>query len=138
MENNLKFKEVFNFFSVIEELPQTFRVIEERCNLVSDIAVKIGIEPSSSTAAIQSKLMEALNELDGYKNSNKFRWNGEIKELKVLLDTLVDHTDTLEAYLADVERAKNDCESAAQDIGYAQEEIHNVISGIEEATNGEN
>ena len=138
MSNNLKFKEVFNFFNVIEELPQTFRVIEERCNLVSDIAVKVGIEPSSSTAAIQSKVMEALNELDGYKNSNKFQWNGEIKELKILLETLVDHTETLESHLSSVERAKNDCDEAAQDIGYAQEEIHNVISGIEEATNGEN
>ena len=129
MASNLKFsiksKEVFNFF----------RVIEERCNFVSDIAVKLGIEPTASTATIQTKLTETLNELDGYKNSNKFQWNGEIKELNNFLDSLADAASTLELNLEDIETAKNEAESACSDVEYALSDITSIVEGIEKATN---
>ena len=121
--------------SEYDQLFRFFRQVEERFYFVDKIAEKLGFEGAASLDAIENTLIERLNELDEFKNSNKFQWNGEIKELNNFLDSLADAASTLELNLTDIETAKNEAESACSDVEYALSDITSIVKGIENAMN---
>ncbi len=117
--------------SEYDQLFRFFRQVEERFYFVDKIAEKLGFEGAASLDAIENTLIEKLNELDEFKNSNKFQWNGEIKELNNLIDRLSDEAAAIESYGTEIKQSGMEVESSCSDFEYTIGDINAVIKGIE-------